>query len=129
MQSAVSSYSATSIIAGAEEADPARLPQRRLLSARRKKRLRREDRTMKTYSIEQALRAQRALRDAAGLGPETFPIEAFVGMISDEIETLRSQGKTDAEIAALIEGNSAIEITAEEIAENFASAEARHPGH
>ena len=45
---------------------------------------------MKTYSLEQAIRAQKALRDAAGLSPEMFPVQAFVGMISDEIEKLRS---------------------------------------
>ena len=80
---------------------------------------------MKTYPIEQALRAQKALRDAAGLGPEMFPIQAFVGMVSDEIEKLRSQGKTDSEIAALIARNSTIEITAEEISANYASPEDR----
>ncbi len=83
---------------------------------------------MKSYPVEQALRAQKALRDAAGLGPESFPMEAFVGMISDEIETLRSQGKTDDQIASLIEENSDIEITAEDISRNFAPPEARHPG-
>lgn len=81
---------------------------------------------MKTYPIEEALRAQKALRDAAGLGPEMFPIEAFVGMISDEIENLRSRGKTDSEIAALIMENSTIEITAEEIFKNYASRQDRH---
>jgi hypothetical protein len=81
---------------------------------------------VKTYSLDQALRAQEALRTAAGLGPETFPVEAFVGMISDEIEQLRSQGKSDAEIAALITASSAIDITAEEIAANYASPEDRH---
>ena len=45
---------------------------------------------MKTYSVEQAIQAQKALRHAAGLGPEMFPIQAFVGMISDEIQELRS---------------------------------------
>ncbi len=81
---------------------------------------------MKVYPIEQALRAQKALRDAAGLGPELFPIKAFVGMISDEIEKLRLRGKTDSEIAALITENSTIEITGEEISENYASPEDRH---
>jgi len=84
---------------------------------------------MKTYTIEQALRAQKVLRDAAGLGTEMFPIQAFVGMISDEIEALRSQGKTDEEIANLITANANIEITASEIADNFASPERRHPPH
>ena len=81
---------------------------------------------MKTYPLDQALRAQKALREAAGLGPEVFPVEAFVGMISDEIEKLRSQGKTDSEIAALITENSSIQITAEEISANYASPEDRH---
>jgi len=47
-------------------------------------------------------------------------------MISDEIENLRSRGKTDSEIAALIMENSTIEITAEEIFKNYASRQDRH---
>ncbi len=85
-----------------------------------------ENKEMKTYSVEQVLRAQKALRDAASLGPEMFPIEALVGMISDEIENLRARGKTDSEIAALITENSSIEITGEEISENYSSPEDRH---
>ncbi len=84
---------------------------------------------MKTCPIDQALRAQKALREVAGLAPEMFPVEAFVGMISDEIETLRSQGKTDGEIAAPISENSSIQITAEEISANYASSEDRHRAH
>jgi hypothetical protein len=45
----------------------------------------------KMYPVEEALKAQRSLRDAAGLEPEQFPIRAFVGMISDEIESLRKR--------------------------------------
>jgi hypothetical protein len=84
---------------------------------------------MKIYPIDQALRAQKALREAAGLEPEMFPVEAFVGMVSDETEMLRSQGKTDSEIAALISQNSSIEIAAEEISANYASPEERHQHH
>ena len=80
---------------------------------------------MKLYRLEEAVRAQKALREAAGLGPEMFPLEAFVGMISDEIEQLRSQGKTDDEIARLIAASSDIDITPSEISENYASAESR----
>lgn len=79
----------------------------------------------KTYSVEEALKAQKSLRDAAGLAPEQFPIQAFVGMISDEIESLRKQGRMDAEIAAIIRQNSSIEITAAEIGENYAFPEER----
>ena len=80
------------------------------------------------YPVEEAIKAQKSLRDAAGLGPEQFPIEAFVGMISDEVELLRKRGKSDDEIASIIRNSSAIEITAEEIAKNYASPEERHHG-
>ena len=79
----------------------------------------------KRYPLHEAVQAQKALRAAAGLGPEQFPIEAFVGMISDEIEALRTAGKSDEEIAALVRENSAIELNAEEIAQNYASPEER----
>ncbi len=84
---------------------------------------------MKTYPVAEALQAQKALREAAGLGPEMFPIQAFVGMISDEIEELRKQGKTDDEIASMITSNSNIEITASEIGENYAPPEERRQPH
>jgi hypothetical protein len=80
----------------------------------------------RNYPLEEAIKAQSALRSAAGLEPERFPIEAFVGMISDEIEALRAQGKTDDQIAALIRKNSNVEISPEEIAANYAPPEKRH---
>ena len=80
----------------------------------------------KMYPVEEAVRAHKALRAASGLGPEMFPIQAFVGMISDEVESLRERGKTDGEIAQIIRENSSIEITAAEIAENYATPEERH---
>ncbi len=83
----------------------------------------------KSYPLGEALQAQKALRDLAGLGPEMFPLEAFVGMISDEIEQLRKQGHSDEEIAGVISANSAIRITASELAENYASPDQRHPPH
>lgn len=79
------------------------------------------------YPVEEAIKAQKSLREAAGLEPEQFPIQAFVGMISDEIESLRKRGKSDEEIASIIQHSSAIQITAAEIAENYASPEQRHP--
>ncbi len=81
----------------------------------------------KTYPIEDALNAQRALRAAAGLAPEQFPIRAFVGMISDEIEALRGKGFSDEQISKLIQDNSRIHISAQDIADNYASPEER--GH
>lgn len=47
-------------------------------------------------------------------------------MISDEVETLRRQGRSDEEIARAISPNLKIVITADEIAANYASPEVRH---
>ncbi len=82
----------------------------------------------KQYPVEEAVRAQKALRDLAQLGPEMFPIQAFVGMISDEIEELRKRGHADEDIAQIIRKNSAIDITGEEIASHYASPEQRQHG-
>ena len=79
------------------------------------------------YPLTEALKAQQALRDVANLPPERFPLQAFVGMISDEIEALRELGKSDAEIASLIEQNSAIRIDATTLAANYAPPEERRP--
>jgi hypothetical protein len=83
----------------------------------------------KTYPIQEALRAQQALRNLAGLEPEMFPVEAFVGMISDEVEALRKRGHSDAQIAKTIQDNSSIQITAAEVAAYYASPEDRHAHH
>ena len=81
----------------------------------------------KQYPIEEALKAQNALRAAAGLEPELFPVRAFVGMIGDEVQRLREQGRNDEEIAALIRRSSAIDLTAREIGEYYAAPDERHP--
>lgn len=80
----------------------------------------------KMCPLEEALKAQKALRAQAGLGPEMFPIQAFVGMISDEVESLRKRGQSDDEIASVIRASSSIEITGGQIAEYYAPREERH---
>ncbi|HET9088275.1 MAG TPA: hypothetical protein VFN53_12195 [Acidobacteriaceae bacterium] len=80
----------------------------------------------KTYPVEEALKAQQALRKAAGLEPEQFPIQALVGMFSDEIEGLRKQGCSDEQIAGLVAESSSIRITAQDIHENYAPPHERH---
>ena len=82
-----------------------------------------------TYSLEQSLQALNALREAAGSPPEQFPLPAFVGMLSDEIETLRSQGKSDAEISTLIHQSSGIDITPQQLADNYAPPAQRRGPH
>jgi hypothetical protein len=80
----------------------------------------------RSYPLEEALRAQKALRDLVGLPPETFPVGAFVGMVSDEIEQLRKLGHNDDEIAAVIRGHSLIQIDGADIVNHYAPPEARH---
>ena len=80
------------------------------------------------YTVEQAIQAQRALRAAAGAAEELFPIQAFVGMISDEIQMLREQGKTDEEIAGLIQKSSEIKITSADLESHYATPEQRRRG-
>ena len=80
-----------------------------------------------TFSAEQAVRTQAVMRDALGLGPQRFPLQAFVGMISDEIEQLRAAGRSDAEIARLVSHAAGAEVSADDLKAFYATPEAR--GH
>ncbi len=55
-----------------------------------------------TYSLAEALAAQKALRDAAGAEDEVFDLADVIGMVSEEIDMLKDQGKSYAEMAAMI---------------------------
>jgi hypothetical protein len=81
------------------------------------------------YTAEQAAAVTTALRSALGMPPQRFGTEQFVGMISDEIEQLRSAGKTDADIARLLADTCRIDIDPESIARFYAGPAARgRPG-
>ena len=55
-----------------------------------------------SFTADEAMQAQRALRNAISIDPVTLPLEAFVAMLGIEIEQLRHLGKSDQDIAALI---------------------------
>ena len=76
-------------------------------------------------TVADAVRAQAALRRAAGLSDETFTVEAFVGMVSDEIEALRNQGRNDDEIAAIVKDGAAVPVSGAEISKYYAGPEER----
>lgn len=81
-----------------------------------------------TFTADDAVGVQRRLREELGLPPETFPAPAFIGMISDEIEQLRNAGKTDDEIAAVVNGALGRSIDPALIARYYAAPEKRrHP--
>ena len=71
------------------------------------------------FTGAQAMTAQAALREAAGLPPERFPKEAFIGMISDEIRALRDRGRDDAAIAGIISGATGGHVSAEDLERYF----------
>jgi hypothetical protein len=82
-----------------------------------------------TFTGQQAADAQTALRKALGLAPEQFPVAAFVGMVSDEIEQLRSRGETDEAIAELIAQATGVSLSADAIGRYYASPQARGHHH
>ena len=55
-----------------------------------------------TYTIEQGIAAQRALRRALGMGEEAVRPDAFVRMLGDEIDAHRDAGRSWQDIAATI---------------------------
>ncbi len=78
-----------------------------------------------TYPLSEAMKAQAALRAAANLPPESFPLPSIIGMFSDEIETLRNRGMSDIAIAELIGKSSSIRVDAKTLAELYATPEQR----
>lgn len=81
-----------------------------------------------TFSAQDAVAVQRELRRSLGLEAERFPLPAFVGMISDEIEQFRAAGKSDADVAAVIKSTVGREVSPDILAQFYASPEERHGG-
>lgn len=78
-----------------------------------------------SFSTEQLVAVQKVLRHSLHLPPEKFPLQAFVGMISDEIEQLRSRGLSDEEIAGLVASTTGVPVRADAIRLYYVSSEAR----
>lgn len=74
-----------------------------------------------------AMQAVKKLRDELGLPEETIPVAAFVRMISDELEQLRDECRSDGSICDLIKQASGIEIDSVDLKRFYATAEQRHP--
>ncbi len=81
-----------------------------------------------TFSAQEAVAVQRELRRSLGLGAEAFPLPAFVGMISDEIEQFRAAGKSDADIAAVTKTTVGRDVDPQALARFYAPPEERHGG-
>ena len=81
-----------------------------------------------TFKLGEALAAQGAIRRSLGLAEELLPVDAFVGMISDEIEASRRDGRDDQALADLIRDTTGKAVTVEDIARFYVPPEQRpHP--
>ena len=80
-----------------------------------------------SFTLDEAITAQKALRSELGLGEEAFPMDAFVGMISDEIEQHRKAGRSDEDIAEIIHKATGKPMSADAIGRFYASPDKRHP--
>ena len=78
-----------------------------------------------TFTLAQAMAAQRALRDELGLGEEAFPLPAFIGMISDEIQQLREAGRSDSEVLKIIQRATGVALSEADLERFYAPPERR----
>ena len=68
------------------------------------------------------------MRHSLGLAPEVFPLPAFIGMISDEIEQWRAAGRTDRDIVAMISNATGQTISEADLVRFYALPEHRLRG-
>lgn len=81
-----------------------------------------------TFSAHEAVAVQEELRRSLALAPEQFPLPAFIGMISDEIDQFRDAGRSDADIVALIKSTIGRDVTLGDIKRFYAPPQARYSG-
>ncbi|MGB0084343.1 MAG: hypothetical protein WBP94_03065 [Rhodomicrobiaceae bacterium] len=78
-----------------------------------------------TFTLAEALAAQKALRDAAGAKEEVFELADVIGMTSDEIEMLQEQGKSWDEVAVLIQKATGKPVTGKDVEEHYVGPDER----
>lgn len=81
-----------------------------------------------TFSLDEAIQAQKSLRAALGLGEERFEVSEFVEMISDEIEQMRDAGKTNDDIAAVVAEATGHRMDPADLDRHYIAPEDRHGG-
>lgn len=84
--------------------------------------------TIPMFNLEEAIRAQRALRHSLGLDEEIFPTQAFVEMISDEIEQMRAAGRPDSDIVTIVADTTGQQLSVSDIATHYIPPDRRHGG-
>ncbi|MDQ2866425.1 MAG: hypothetical protein M3R51_09385 [Candidatus Eremiobacteraeota bacterium] len=79
-----------------------------------------------TFSAQEAVAVQADLRRSLELGPEQFPLPAFIGMISDEIDQFRDAGRSSADVATVIKNAIGRDVAVADIDRFYAPADKRH---
>jgi hypothetical protein len=74
------------------------------------------------FTAQEIEQIKRLLQEAADEPPEPVQTNAVIGTLSDEIETLRINGMTDDDIAAVFTQSVGATVTAEQIAKGFGRA-------
>ena len=78
-----------------------------------------------TFSLAEALAVQKALREASGAEEEVFDLADVIGMVSDEIDMLKDQGRSEADIAAMIKQATGKPVTADDVQKYYVPADER----
>jgi hypothetical protein len=78
-----------------------------------------------TFTLAEALAAQKAMREAAGAEEEVFELADVIGMVSDEIDLLKEQGRSLEEIAAMVQTATGKTVTAADIEKYYVPADER----
>jgi hypothetical protein len=78
-----------------------------------------------TFSLAEALAAQKALREAAGAEEEAFDLADVIGMVSDEIDMLKEQGRSADQIAAMVQKSTGKPVTAADVEKYYVPADER----
>jgi hypothetical protein len=76
-----------------------------------------------TFSLAEALNAQKALREHAGGKEEPLDLTDFVGLAAEEIDLLQEQGKSWDDIAAMINGSTGKKVTGAQVEQAYANLE------
>lgn len=75
------------------------------------------------FTLAEVLNAQQALRDAAGAKEEALDLADLVGIAGEEVDLLQDQGKSWADIAAVIKAATGKAVTGQEVEQAYASLE------
>jgi hypothetical protein len=78
-----------------------------------------------SFSIEDLVVVQHEMRSVLGLPEERFSLPSFIGMLSDEIEQMRSFGISDEVIAQTIMGATGEIVTVDQVQQHYAPPEQR----